>query len=91
MMDRFHKLPIRDELKSFEPYSTPQLDIPILLNVNENPYPPNKNTVQNIATTVTKTARGMNRYPNREFLNLHTDLATYLARESDAHLEPEQL
>ena len=39
-MGRFDGLPLRDELKSFEPYGAPQLDVPVLLNVNENPYPP---------------------------------------------------
>jgi len=90
-MGRFDGLPIREELKSFEPYGAPQLDVPVLLNVNENPYPASEETVADIAAAVTEAARGMNRYPDREFLGLRADLAAYLARESGAHLEPEQL
>jgi len=90
-MGRFDGLPIREELKSFEPYGAPQLDVPVLLNVNENPYPASEATVADIAAAVTEAARGMNRYPDREFLGLRADLAAYLARESGAHLEPEQL
>ncbi|WP_427894489.1 histidinol-phosphate transaminase [Kribbella sp. GL6] len=90
-MGRFDGLPIREELKSFEPYGAPQLDVPILLNVNENPYPPSEETVQDVAASVAEAARGMNRYPDREFLGLRADLAAYLARESGAQLEPEQL
>jgi histidinol-phosphate aminotransferase len=90
-MGRFDGLPIREELKSFEPYGAPQLDVPVLLNVNENPYPPSAATVADVAGSVAEAARGMNRYPDREFLGLRADLAAYLARESGAHLEPEQL
>jgi histidinol-phosphate aminotransferase len=90
-MGRFDGLPIREELKSFEPYGAPQLDVPVLLNVNENPYPASEATVADIAAAVTEAARGMNRYPDREFIGLRADLAAYLGRESGAHLEPEQL
>ena len=90
-MGRFDGLPLRDELKSFEPYGAPQLDVPILLNVNENPYPPSEETVADIAAAVTVAARGMNRYPDREFLDLRADLAAYLRRESGVHLTAEQV
>ena len=33
-------LPLREELRGLEPYGAPQLDVPVRLNVNENPYPP---------------------------------------------------
>ncbi len=33
-------LPLRPELRGLEPYGAPQLDVPVLLNVNENPYSP---------------------------------------------------
>ena len=34
------ELPLRDELRGEQPYGAPQLDVAVLLNVNENPYPP---------------------------------------------------
>ena len=34
------ELPLREELRGVEPYGAPQLDVPVALNVNENPYPP---------------------------------------------------
>ena len=34
------RLPLRPELANEKPYGAPQLDVPVLLNVNENPYPP---------------------------------------------------
>ena len=34
------QLPLRADLVGQEPYGAPQLDVPVVLNVNENPYPP---------------------------------------------------
>jgi histidinol-phosphate aminotransferase len=84
-------LPVRPELAGLEPYGAPQLDVPVLLNVNENPYPPSAAVVASIARRVTEAAHGLNRYPDREFLGLRADLAGYLAVESGVRLEPEQL
>lgn len=77
-------LPLRPELEGLEPYGAPQLDVPVLLNVNENPYSPPQAVVDAIASAVAKAAEGLNRYPDRDFVGLRTDLAHYLARESDA-------
>ena len=33
-------VPIRPDLAGHEPYGAPQLDVPVRLNTNENPYPP---------------------------------------------------
>jgi histidinol-phosphate aminotransferase len=71
-------LPLRDELRGEEPYGAPQLDVPVLLNVNENPYPLSDTVVADIAASVAEAARGLNRYPDREALALRTDLAAYL-------------
>ncbi len=71
-------LPLRDELRGEEPYGAPQLDVPVLLNVNENPYPLPESVVADIAASVAEAARGLNRYPDREALGLRTDLAGYL-------------
>lgn len=76
------RLPIRPELAHEEPYGAPQLDVPVLLNVNENPYAPSEAVVADVATAVAAAARGLNRYPDREFRELRTALATYLGRES---------
>ncbi len=84
-------LPLRDELRGIEPYGAPQLDVPVLLNVNENPYPPSERVVADVAAAVAEAARGLNRYPDREFLDLRRDLAAYLATESGVSLAPEQV
>src|SRR3954470_14259970 len=71
-------LPLREELRGLEPYGAPQLDVPVRLNVNENPYPPSAAVVADIQRAVADSARDLNRYPDREFVALREALAAYL-------------
>ena len=84
-------LPLRRELVGLTPYGAPQLDVPVRLNVNENPYPPADDVVADIAADVALAARGLNRYPDRDFLALRQDLAAYLLAESGVALAPGQI
>jgi len=85
-------LPVRPDLAGLTPYGAPQLDVPVLLNVNENPHPPSEEVVADLAAAVAAAAPGLNRYPDREFLDLRADLAEYLAVESGATgLRPENV
>ncbi|WP_285101665.1 histidinol-phosphate transaminase [Promicromonospora sp. MEB111] len=81
------RLPLRPELADEEPYGAPQLDVPVLLNVNENPYPPSEDVVATIAEDVARAARGMNRYPDRDATALRQDLADYLTLETGVRLD----
>jgi histidinol-phosphate aminotransferase len=72
------ELPIRPELVGQKPYGAPQLDVPVCLNVNENPYPPSEQVINKIAAAVAEAGRSMNRYPERDALALRGDLARYL-------------
>ena len=71
-------LPIRDDLRGLSPYGAPQLDVPVLLNTNENPYPPSAELVADLAAAAAKAASGANRYPDRDAVELRKDLADYL-------------
>ncbi|HET7388006.1 MAG TPA: histidinol-phosphate transaminase [Nocardioidaceae bacterium] len=71
-------LPLRAELAGVSPYGSPQLDVPVQLNVNENPYPPSEAVVADIAASVAQAAARLNRYPDREFAELRHALARYL-------------
>lgn len=84
-------LPLRPEIVGVAPYGAPQLDVPYLLNVNENPYAPAADVVADIARDVAAAAATLNRYPDRDFLALRQDLAGYLAVESGVTLAPEQV
>lgn len=71
-------LPLREDLVGLHPYGAPQLDVPILLNVNENTHgvPPDVHAA--IVRAVEDATRGLHRYPDREFTELRTNLAAYL-------------
>lgn len=84
-------LPVRDELRGSTPYGAPQLDVPVRLNTNENPYPLPEPLVARIAERVTEAARGLNRYPDRDAVRLRTELARYLGRTGGHRLGPEQV
>ena len=84
-------LPLRPDLDGEAPYGAPEIDVPVRLNVNENPYPPSAAVIESIATAVAQAAQGLNRYPERDFPRLRAALADYLKAESDAHPAPEQI
>jgi histidinol-phosphate aminotransferase len=71
-------LPVRDDLKDLHPYGAPQIDVPVRLNTNENPYPPSPALQRAIADAVTQAAATLNRYPDRDAVELRKDLADYL-------------
>ena len=49
--------PLREELRGIAPYGAPQLDVPVQLNVNENPYAPSPAVVADVATAVAEVDR----------------------------------
>jgi histidinol-phosphate aminotransferase len=83
--------PLRAELRGVEPYGAPQLDVPVQLNVNENPYPPSRAVVDDIAGAVALAAATLNRYPDREFTELRAGLAAYLSADAGFTVSPDQV
>ncbi|MDT8914342.1 histidinol-phosphate transaminase [Amycolatopsis sp. PS_44_ISF1] len=71
-------LPLREDLRGRSPYGAPQLDVPVRLNTNENPYPPPDELVADVAEAVRAEAASLHRYPDRDAVALRTDLADYL-------------
>ena len=83
--------PLREELRGLEPYGAPQLDVPVQLNVNENPYGPSPAVVADVATAVAQVTSTLNRYPDREFTELRVALAEYLGRDTPHGVDPDQV
>jgi histidinol-phosphate aminotransferase len=77
-MTRLEDLPLREDLRGLSPYGAPQLDVPVQLNTNENPYPPPAELVADLRAAVAGAAETLNRYPDREAVELRTALAAYL-------------
>ncbi|MFJ6859990.1 histidinol-phosphate transaminase [Streptomyces werraensis] len=84
-------LPVRDELRGKSPYGAPQLDVPVRLNTNENPYPLPEPLVERIAERVREAARHLNRYPDRDAVELRTRLAEYLTKTAGHPVAPENV
>ncbi len=70
--------PLRADLAGREPYGAPQLDVPVRLNTNENPYPPSPALARLVARTAEAITASINRYPDRTASGLRDDLASYL-------------
>ena len=70
--------PIRPDLAGRSPYGAPQLDVPVRLNTNENPFAPPPALVQAITDAVAGVAGSLNRYPDRDAMALRAELAAYL-------------
>ncbi|MFJ9024673.1 histidinol-phosphate transaminase [Streptomyces sp. NPDC102259] len=81
-------LPVRDELRGKSPYGAPQLDVPVRLNTNENPYPLPEPIIERITERVREAARNLNRYPDRDAVELRTRLAEYLTDTSGYAVGP---
>ncbi|GAB5080309.1 histidinol-phosphate transaminase [Arthrobacter sp. AD-310] len=77
-LERLNRLPLRSNLRGLTPYGAPQLDVPILLNVNENTHGVPEDVRAAITEAVSEAAAGLNRYPDREFTRLRRALAEYL-------------
>lgn len=84
-MSGLDDLPLRAGIQGETPYGAPQLDVPVVLNVNENPYPPSRIVIEEMAQAVAETASHLNRYPDREATRLREDLASYLGHGLNAN------
>ena len=87
----FTDLPIREDLKLHQAYGAPQIDVPVRLNVNENPYPPSQELIASIAEAIAEAGANANRYPDRDFTKLRTSLATYLTHDTGVVLDASQV
>ena len=77
-MTSLSDLPLRDNLRGLVPYGAPQLHVPVALNVNENTHPIPEAVAHDIVASLARAILTVNRYPDREFTELRTNLADYL-------------
>lgn len=82
---------LRADLRGRTAYGAPQLDVPVQLNTNENSYPVPRVVVDAMVEALAQAAPHLNRYPDREFVDLRTDLAAYLTAGSGVMLGVDQL
>lgn len=80
--------PVRDDLQGQTPYGAPQIDVPVRLNTNENPFPPSAALSEAMGRAASEAAASLNRYPDREAWALREALTAYLLRESGVRVDP---
>ncbi|MEO0026993.1 MAG: hypothetical protein RL716_324 [Actinomycetota bacterium] len=86
-MARLEDLPLRSDLRGRTPYGAPQLHVPVALNVNENTHRIPEEVAVEIIERLAGAVLDINRYPDREFMELRQALASYLG----FGLTPEQI
>ena len=84
-------LPLRSDLRNLSPYGAPQLPSLAQLNANENPYPPSAKLVSAISKRVDEVAGTLNRYPDRDVVELRRELANFLNHRSGTNLSYENI
>ncbi len=82
---------LRADLRGLDPYGAPQLDVPVRLNVNENPYAPDDELVDDLTMAIAHAARTLNRYPDRDAVALRLELADYLHQREWVQLSAEHI
>jgi histidinol-phosphate aminotransferase len=84
-------LPLRDNLRGKSAYGAPQLQVPVRLNTNENPYPPSRALVDDTAEAVREAAAQLHRYPDRDAVALRSDIAEYLTARTGIGIAAENV
>ncbi|MDK8794376.1 histidinol-phosphate transaminase [Corynebacterium sp. MSK041] len=84
-------LPLREELRGKSAYGAPQLQVPYALNTNENPYPPSQKLIDDLVAEVARVAGSLNRYPERDSVELREDLAAYVSRQTGVQVTADNL
>ena len=77
-MASLEDLPIRDDLRGRKPYGAPQLNVSVALNVNENTHRIPEEVAIDVVGAIAASLIDINRYPDREFIELRSALAKYL-------------
>jgi histidinol-phosphate aminotransferase len=84
-------LPLRKDLRGKTPYGAPQLEIPVRLNTNENPFPLTDEIQGLLAAKVKGTLKNLNRYPDRDAIELREGLAQYIQNVIGVHVQSENI
>ncbi|MFH0410871.1 histidinol-phosphate transaminase [Corynebacterium sp. L4756] len=84
-------LPLRDELRGKSAYGAPQLHVAYQLNTNENPYPPSDELIADLIAEIRMISRDLNRYPERDAVELRESLAQYISKQTGVEITKEQV
>lgn len=84
-------LPLRQDLRKLSPYGAPQLDLPVKLNTNENPYSLDQKMQQHLNAGIGRHLEFLNRYPDRDASELRSALARFINSRSSTSFTSENI
>ena len=90
-MGALDELPLRPELRGRTPYGAPQVPAAHRLNTNENPHPLPPELLADLGEALQRAAVTLNRYPDRDAVELRTELARYLTRTTGQPIDAREV
>ena len=84
-------LPIRPDLINRKPYGAPQVPNVVRLNTNENPFSHEDEFISEAIQLITAELRHANRYPDRDCVELRSELSIYLNQAHNVNLKKENV
>ena len=84
-------LPIRSNLIGMSAYGAPQLSTQVKLNTNENPYGLSAELVDKILSGIKEQSAALNRYPDRDAIQLRNQLARYINKLSNTRFDAQNI
>ncbi len=71
-------LSLNENIRELKPYGAPQIPAQVRLNTNENPYRLDESLQSKIVSEISERVADLNRYPDRDAVELRTTLAAYI-------------
>jgi histidinol-phosphate aminotransferase len=84
-------LAINENLRELSPYGAPQIPAEVRLNTNENPFSLEAELQSAIMTEISEQVAHLNRYPDRDAVELRKLLAAYVNESSKTNLTLENI
>ena len=82
---------INENLRALTPYGAPQIDVPNRLNTNENPYSLSPELQKAILEAISTKVAQLNRYPDRDAIELRSKLASFINMKSGTSFATENI
>lgn len=84
-------LPLRSDLAELSPYGAPQIEVPVRLNTNENPYGLSDELQEELREEIARSLKDLNRYPDRDALKLRAALANLINESNGTDFKSESI
>lgn len=84
-------MPLRPQLRELSAYGAPQINVPVRLNTNENPYSLSERMQKALDSKLRESLATLNRYPDRDAIELRSELAKLITESTGLNLNLSQV